>query len=301
MTLVLETGAGVYNANSYVTSSFVTTYLTDRGRQAENSWSTATSAETDDACIAATDFIEKRFGLKFAGQRAYAFSNIYATADLVFTGLPSDTDTITIGQKTYTFVTTLTGEANEVLIGGTAAATAQNLVDAISADADTEGTSYGEDTVINRDVSATVDTATVTLTARAYGEGGNDTVLDGSPDNVTVGTFSGGQDSGPQPLSFPRCYLYGPDGRAVLGVPRALKHATAEYAVRAHAAALMPDLTLDASGGSVKRKRERVGPIEEETEYVEGTFLGLRIPPYPAADALLKQYLVGGGRGGVIR
>jgi hypothetical protein len=301
MTLVLETGAGVYAANSYVLSAFVTTYLTDRGRQTENGWSTATLAQTDDACIGATDFIEKRFGLKFAGERAFSFPNKSATASLIFTGLPSDTDMITIGQKTYTFVAALTGAADEVLIGGTAAATAENLTDAINADTDGEGTVYGDDTEINRDVSAAVETATLTLTARAYGEGGDDTVLSGTPDNVTVGTFSGGQDSGPQPLSFPRCYLYTASGLAVLGIPRPLKHACAEYAVRAHAAALMPDLTLDASGGSVKRKKERVGPIEEETEYVSGTFLMQKMPPYPAADALLTQYLIGGGQGGVIR
>lgn len=301
MTLVLETGAGVYAANSYVTSAFVTSYLTARGRVTENGWSTATLAQTDDACIGATDYVEKRFSLNFAGERAYSFLNKFATATLIFTGLPSDTNTIVIGQKTYTFVTALSGAADEVLIGGSAAATAQNLTDAINADADAEGTTHGEDTEINRDVGATVDTATVTLTARAPGEGGNDTVLSGSPDNVTVGTFSGGQDGGPQPLSFPRVYLYTASGLAVLGVPRPLKHAVAEYAVRAHAAALIPDLTLDASGGSVKRKKERVGPIEEETEYVSGTFLSLKIPPYPAADSLIKQYLLGGGVGGVYR
>lgn len=301
MTLVLETGAGVYAANSYVLSAFVTTYLTARGRQTENGWSTATTAQQDDACIGATDFIEKRFGLKFAGERAYTFSNAFATASLVFTGLPTDTDTITIGQKTYTFVAALSGAADDVLIGGSASTTAQNLTDAINADADAIGTTFGAGTLINRDVSATVDSATVTLTARAYGEGGNDTVLSGTPDNVTVGTFSGGQDGGPQPLSFPRCYLYSAGGQPVLGIPRDLKHATAEYAVRAHAAALMPDLTTDASGGSVKRKKERVGPIEEETEYVSGTFLMQRMPPYPAADSLLTQYLLGGGQGGVFR
>jgi len=284
MTIILETGAGVRNANSYVTTSFVTTYLTERGRDTENDWASVSSSLKEAAVIAATDFIEKKFGSRFMGSRLISFLFESATAVVAFSGLPTAEDTLTLGSLTYTFKSVLTDGDNEILIGSTASETAENTATKINS--------------TSSDATAVADTVTVTLTALAPGEPGNDTTLSESATNVTVSAFSGGKDGGSQPLSFPRAGLYDRAGVAVLGVPRPLRQATAEYAVRAVAAKLAPDLTTDASGGSVKRKFEQVGPIIEETEYVDGTFNTIQLVPYPEADRLLAQYL---GSKGVFR
>ena len=103
----------------------------------------------------------------------------------------------------------------------------------------------------------------------------------------------------PQGLSFPRLYLTDRYGRAVEGIPTDLKKATAEYALRALSAALMPDPSINATG-VVVGTREKVGPIETETSY-SGFLQNAVLRAYPAADRLLSPYLVGGGRGRVYR
>jgi len=72
---------------------------------------------------------------------------------------PANNDTITVGGVTYTFKTTLTGAANEVLINTTATAALTNLKAAINLTG-TIGTDYGTGTVINPLVTATTKTST---------------------------------------------------------------------------------------------------------------------------------------------
>ena len=69
MPFIVETGAGVASANAYSSVAAVTTYLTDRARQDENAWSTATSTAQEAAIVAATDYVEKRFASRWIGQR----------------------------------------------------------------------------------------------------------------------------------------------------------------------------------------------------------------------------------------
>ena len=78
-------------------------------------------------------------------------------------------------------------------------------------------------------------------------------------------------------------------------IPLKLKQATAEYADRARAAALAPDPTVSTYSAQVKRVREKVGPIEEETEFVDGSHLVKLLVPYPAADRLLSEYVFPAG------
>lgn len=281
MALVVETGAGLRNANSYIATAFVTTYLTDRNRVTENTWSSRTTAEQEAAVIAATDYIEKRFGARFKGYQEFTFEEVFATATLTFSGLPLNGETLTLGDETWTFVTTSTGADYEIVIGADAAGTATNVVSAIS------GTS--------RHATATADSAVVTFTAEADGTSGNDTVLSGTITNGVIVAFSGGQDGGSQPLSFPRCSLYDRSGIEVLGIPRKLKEATAEYAVRAVVAALMTDGAIINASGAVERIKEKVGPIETETRFVDGSYLQAQIVPYPAADRLLSEFMTTGG------
>lgn len=102
-----------------------------------------------------------------------------------------------------------------------------------------------------------------------------------------------------QPLSFPRLGIYNRAAQEVTGIPEALKRATAEYAMRALSAALMPDPSINATG-VVVGVREKVGPLETETMY-SGFLRNATLRAYPAADRLLAPLLAGGGRGRVYR
>jgi hypothetical protein len=86
-------------------------------------------------------------------------------------------DRVTIGDITYIFdATTLIDEPNHVLVGGSASATLDNLIDAINGEdgAGEEGTVYGTGTVANSLVSAAAgDGDTVDLTAATAGKAGN--------------------------------------------------------------------------------------------------------------------------------
>lgn len=78
----------------------------------------------------------------------------------------ADGNTITIGGQVYTWKTTLTGAANEVLIGANAAANLSNLKAAIN-DSGTAGTNYGTGTVANASVTGgTLTSTTLLITAK---------------------------------------------------------------------------------------------------------------------------------------
>lgn len=301
MTLIIETGAGVRGANAYLNAAYVTAYLTERGRETENSWDSSTDAVKEASIIAATDYLEKRYFDRFKGQQKFTFKNVFAEGTVTFTGLPVDQETLVIGGEdwTYTFVDNLSGEPFEVLIGATASDTADNLAAALNAVAG-EGTQWGQGTPQSRHTSAVAAGGAVTLTALAPGAGGNLTALTGSPTNVTLAVFSGGKDGGTQTLSWPREYAYDSRGNLISGVPDRLKQAISEYAVRAVSEALLPDPTVDPYAGQITARREEVGPIKEEVRYSFGTVGKFVFSPYPAADRLLRPLLLGSG-GGVIR
>lgn len=80
----------------------------------------------------------------------------------------ANTQTVTIGGKVYTFLTSLVDAANNVLIGASATAMGDNLVAAIMGTAGA-GTTYGTGTVVNAYWTAVNVTGTVTLTAIEYG------------------------------------------------------------------------------------------------------------------------------------
>ena len=108
------------------------------------------------------------------------------------------------------------------------------------------------------------------------------------------GYFKGCRETEDQALEFPRTPW--------AGIPTNLKKATAEYALRASSAPLAPDPVQDPSGYQVSRRMEKVGPIEERTDFA---FLGpgavrQLLKPYPAADLLLRQF-ISSGQGRVIR
>ena len=88
--------------------------------------------------------------LSFLGQTKLGRNcGVIPGSRLPFTQNPSNTNTVVIGTWTITFVTALgaVGATTQVLIGGTAALTLTNLVNAINADPTSLGTTWQEQTV----------------------------------------------------------------------------------------------------------------------------------------------------------
>lgn len=93
-----------------------------------------------------------------------------ASGTLTASGTPANNDTVTIGPRIYTFKTTLTGEAYEILIGANAAEALDNLKSAVQATAGA-GTTYGTGTIRHPSVTATTNTDTTQLfTATSAGD-----------------------------------------------------------------------------------------------------------------------------------
>lgn len=283
--MIIETGLGIRSANSYVAVDYVTNYLTARNRQTD--WVAATTEVQQAAIIAATDYIEKRFSNKFQGIRKETFDQTHATALLTIVGsnLTSlNGQTITIGDEVWTFSFATFGRSYEILIGSDLNELLINLITAIS------NSRYTSIEFENLGI--------LKLTSRSPGAGGNNTILTSTIPETFLQTtgFSGGVDGGIQPLSWPRNYVYDEQGIAIEGVPDILKQATAEYAVRAMTETLLPDPTFDSYSGSLQKRFEKVGPIEEEYEYVSGTIGKILFKPYPSADRILLPLLLDNGK-----
>ncbi len=119
-----------------------------------------------------------------------------ATTTLTFTANAANNDTVAIGGTTYTFVTALTGLANQVLIGGSTAQTILNLKAAVNAAPGGQGVAYGTGTVANTGVNAgTATGTTLAFTANVNGTGGNaitSTNTGSGNETFTGATLSGG-------------------------------------------------------------------------------------------------------------
>lgn len=291
MALVLETGGGVQNGNSYVTAAFVLAYLTERNRETENSWSTLSTAIQEAHCIAATDYIDTRWGSRFMGVRAVYFNGLEAVAQVTYAGQPSDAEVLVVGDATYTYKTALTTNGDfEILIGATVEDTIDNTVAAINEDANAD--IYSVNVIANQNANSLKLSATVLqLTAIQEGTSGDDITLTTTAGNLTPVAFDLGRDEGSQPLEFPRSSLFDRSGVRVSGIPRNLKSAAAEYAVRAASASLFTDPTVDATGKVVVGNKTVVGPIETNIQYSDGGAVDQLIKPYPAADRLLREYV----------
>ena len=66
MAFTLETGTGIAGANAYVDVAYVDTHHLDRGNSA---WDDFTTVEKQQSIIRGTEYIDKRFGIKFRGVR----------------------------------------------------------------------------------------------------------------------------------------------------------------------------------------------------------------------------------------
>lgn len=134
------------------------------------------------------------------GNRTYTFRA--ALTGVKATGLitsdataPSAGDTVTINGVQYTFRSSLSSPAQafEVLIGGSAAAALDNLKIAINASGGTEGTEYSVGTYAHPDVTATTNTNTTQLVeARQYGLNGNTFTLSEASTHLAWGASTMG-------------------------------------------------------------------------------------------------------------
>lgn len=94
-----------------------------------------------------------------------------------------------------------------------------------------------------------------------------------------------------QTTAWPRTDAWDRDRYYITDVPKEVKDACAEYALRAIAATLNPDPEQTATGAAIQSKSEAVGPISESVTYVSGAVFTM--PKYPAADQkLIKAGLV---------
>lgn len=129
---------------------------------------------------------------------AMAVTGAKATGTLTSTGTaPANNDTVVIGSKTYTFKTTLTGAADEVLIGASAAAALDNIKSAINATAGA-GTTYGTGTVAHSQVDATTNTDTTQVVeSKNVGDADNNIATTETSAQLSWGsaTLTGGTDT----------------------------------------------------------------------------------------------------------
>src|SRR5690606_14212429 len=118
-----------------------------------------------------------------------------------FGGNPAPGDEVTIGGRTYTFVTTLGTAANQIAIGATPEATRANLVAAINGGSGA-GTRYSSSTIPHASVTAGGSVPNITLTAKQSGNI-NITVTTTSAvltvANVTGGTSNWAKENIPIP------------------------------------------------------------------------------------------------------
>ena len=115
--------------------------------------------------------------------------------------------------------------------------------------------------------------------------------------------FRGYRKTKEQALQWPRLGAYDNAGYAYTNpddVPRKLRQAVAEYALRALTEAQLAPDPSEASVGEMVLKREKVGPIEEETQYsaesasrsgLSGLVSAVSIPEYPEADLLMAELI----------
>jgi hypothetical protein len=82
----------------------------------------------------------------------WSSQNIFAFAEIVWTGQPNNNNTVTVAGQTYTFKTII-ANANDVLIDTTANDTLRNLFNAINKGPG-EGTKYGNNTPLNQFITA---------------------------------------------------------------------------------------------------------------------------------------------------
>lgn len=105
---------------------------------------------------------------------------------------------------------------------------------------------------------------------------------------VYKGSSLNGRD---QTTQWPRSGATDAQGYYVEGIPREVKAAAAEYAIRAISSDLLPDPVYDQSGRTVSEKTTVVGPITTTVKYaVSDSINQPQAPSYPAVDSLIDGF-----------
>lgn len=128
------------------------------------------------------NFIQAVASGQTIGEINAAAGSVSATGAVVFTGNPSNNETVTIANVVFTAKTS-SATGNQWNIGVSATANATALAAAINASSDLTGI-----------VSASASTGTVTLTAGVSGKVGNGLALSEALSNATVTAFAGGSN-----------------------------------------------------------------------------------------------------------
>jgi hypothetical protein len=88
-----------------------------------------------------------------------------------------------------------------------------------------------------------------------------------------------------QALEFPRTL------GGELYLPKKLRVATSEYAVRASDGPLAPDIVYDDTNRLVSRKLEETGPIKEDISYTGRSAFASQWRTYPTPDGIMQTFL----------
>jgi hypothetical protein len=264
------------------------------------------------------------------GEDPAAWLGAAASGKLVVSAVPSDSETVVIDGKTYTFETALTDSDGNVQIGLTVAESLSNLEAALSL-GDGAGTAYASSTTahptvqsagtagsvlwvvaISRGtagnsiaVSETLAGASSAWTAAALAGGLDPTITTLAKENLLrIGTrfldltystrWKGSRTDVTQVLDWPRVGVIQEDYQMFDEdeIPPAILDATCEAALRqsTQEGGLMPDI---ASPGTVASKSVAAGPLKSSTTYLGGLS---QIPRFRKIDELVIELVWPPGR-----
>lgn len=213
---------------------------------------------------------------------------------LVAAGAPANNNTVTIGSVVYTYKTTLTPAANEVLIGGSALAAFQNLQSAINLTG-TIGTDYGAGTTRHPWASATrASNADANLRVTGFPGGDPTFSIEEDAANLTWENEAGVEITAMEP---------GWEGMAVGSLDGSV------FAVSGHSGGVLLGLTVeetgteydvelkDSSGRIVVTMLVNSGAISESIPRSFGPggirfYGGFSLQVETAGDALLASYTI---------
>ena len=200
-----------YNGGQVFTANILNVFLSDAGATSNSTIGVTTGVLSSNGlglggAVAATGNLTQAAGAAAVAATDVLTGAAWTQAVAASTTLTvtaggtqvANNDQVTIGGTTYKFVTTLTGNANEVAIGASDTQALLNLKAAVNGAAGGAGTAYGIGTIANANVTAGTATATtLAFTANVNGTGGNaiaTTVVGGGSghESWTGGTMAGG-------------------------------------------------------------------------------------------------------------
>lgn len=195
-----------YNGGQVFTANTLNVFLSDSSSSSNSTIGVTTGVLSSTGiglggAIAATGTLTQAAGsAPIAATDTYTGAAFAAAAAAVGTltvagGSIANNDTVTVGGTTYTFKTALTGNANEVAIGGSDAQALTNLKAAVNQAPGGAGTAYGIGTLANANVNAgTLTATTLAFTANVNGTGGNAIASTSTAAHATFGaaTLTGG-------------------------------------------------------------------------------------------------------------